>query len=107
MDCVLRGGATVSSCKEEVGDGVGIVEAGAFVGRMIAVVAGETRGGGATMLDFFLEVSNSSAASVTAAAASEAAATVAGRRGIVAAGSIFSAGSIFFVPDGGMTDVFV
>jgi hypothetical protein len=51
------------------------------------------------MLDFFLDVSKSSAASPTAAAASEAEATVAGRRGRV------GADSIFLVADGGMTTI--
>ena len=87
MACVLRGGATVDDCDAVAGSGVG----GVFIGDVIEVVAGETRGGGMTMLDFFLSVMASTTDSVTAAAAMAAAGTtVAGRKG-VGAGGAFSA----------------
>ena len=70
MGCVLLGGATLASLgDEETGaDGIGAAEAGTFVEGMSAVVVGETRGGGTTMLDFFLAVVSSDIASPTAAA---------------------------------------
>jgi hypothetical protein len=46
---------------------------------MIAVVVGDTRGGGVTELDFFLALSNSAAVSATAAPAAAAGITEAGR----------------------------
>ncbi len=49
----------------------------------IAEVAGDTRGGGTTMLDFFLLNTSLTAVSAKAAAATLTAATVAGREGIV------------------------
>jgi hypothetical protein len=99
IGCVLRGGATPDSREEAGGTGVGAVEAGAFVDGRIAVVVGETRGGGTTKLDFFLAISDSTAVSATTAAASEAGTTVAGRRGTV------GTGSSFLVDGGGITDV--
>jgi hypothetical protein len=90
MGCVLRGGATTDSCDVAGGNGVGTIETGAFVGGIIAVVAGETRGGGVTELDFFLAIVESTAVSARAAAASEADTTVAGRGGVIGTGSLFS-----------------
>jgi len=88
MTCVLRGGATGGSCIE--GGGGGVV--GVFIGGgWIEVVAGETRGGGMTMLDFFLRVIASSASPATTAAATATAGTTeAGREGTGGASSTFA-----------------
>lgn len=94
MGCVLRGGATPASVEDGEGGGIGVGtgEAGAFVEGRRAVVVGETRGGGTTVLDFFLAAVRSSAVSATAAAAIAAGTTVAGRGGKLGAGSSFLVG---------------
>lgn len=99
----LRGGAGLSCEPEGTGDGGGVAIdlTGVVVGGTIVVVEGETRGGAATMEDFFLAKRASLAASPTIAAAAPATAapaTAEGRGGT-------TGGSIFCVPDAAMIEV--
>jgi len=90
MGCVgLSDEATPAFGEEAGGNGVETIETGAFIGGMITAVVGLTRGGGTTMLDFFLGPSRSTAVSARAVVASEAGATVVGRGGNGGAGSSF------------------
>ena len=99
MGCVLRGG-TMSPCDEADVTEVGDFGTGAPAAGRIAVVVGETRGGGVTKLDFFLAVSASMASSASPAVAAAAAATatagttVEGLGGTVGAGVGFGASLI-------------
>src|ERR1700677_3802698 len=100
MSWVLAGGAEASSCCESVDVGVGAdEEADLASGTMMEAVEAETRGG-ATTLDFFLASSDSTPSSAPARAAAPAMAAGTTEEGLA---GMLGGGSIFTVPDGGMT----